>query len=115
MAELKALHSGLVICMERGFDKIWIEVDATSILSLLSSPHPGCWRFQQILHKIKEIMNHMDIKITHIYREANRAADLLATQACHSHSPAIFSKDHLHGQLKGIVRLDSMSYPYFRF
>ncbi|KAL0345577.1 UNVERIFIED_CONTAM: putative ribonuclease H protein [Sesamum radiatum] len=53
-AELSALHRGLLICKERGFIRVWIELDALSVLQLLKKPLSGAWQYQLILQQIKE-------------------------------------------------------------
>lgn len=115
MAEPKALHRGLLLSWQHGFSKIWVEVDATSIISLLSSEYTGLWLFQHILHHIQSLLNLMEVRITHIFREANQAADLLASEACEASHLIVIHGQQTQGHIRGILHLDSIGYPYFRF
>lgn len=112
-AELRALHRGLQICIERGFNNIWIELDALAIIQLILKPYQGAWQHQTLLQRIRAYLGLLETRITHIYREGNQAADFLANLACTSQHLTIFCKE-LTGKIRGIIRLDSLCIPYLR-
>ncbi|KAL0456363.1 UNVERIFIED_CONTAM: hypothetical protein Slati_0975500 [Sesamum latifolium] len=113
-AELQALYRGLQICLEKGFHKVWIEVDTLHIIQLISKRRQGAWYHQTLLHKIRLCLAQMETKISHIYREGNRAADLLANQACACEEYTLPTNDQMRGKIIGITRLDSYGFPKIR-
>ncbi|KAL0281808.1 UNVERIFIED_CONTAM: putative ribonuclease H protein, partial [Sesamum radiatum] len=101
-AELSAINRGLQICRDKGFRKIWIEINAKTIIMLISSPRQGAWNLQNTLQRIRNIQSQMTYRISHIFREGNQAADFLANQACSEQQLCIFQEDGLIGKVKGI-------------
>ena len=114
-AELQALQTGLELCLHHGVQNIWIEVDATAIISLIASTRSCHWLSYHTVLKIKAMLDQLETKVSHIFREANQAADLLASQAIDVQGFHFITPDHIQGKLLGITKLDSMGYPYFRF
>ncbi|KAK4394160.1 hypothetical protein Sango_1886800, partial [Sesamum angolense] len=110
---------GLQICRDKGFRKIWIETDAKAIITLISSPRQGAWNLQNTLQRIRNILSQMTYRISHIFREGNQAADLLANQACSEQQLCIFQENGLRGKVKGEVisthrrRSQWYSLPYY--
>ncbi|KAL0396335.1 UNVERIFIED_CONTAM: putative ribonuclease H protein [Sesamum calycinum] len=97
-AELSAMHRGLQICRDKGFRKIWIEIDAKAIITLISSPRQGAWNLQNTLQRIQNILSQMTYRISHIFREGNQAADFLSNRACSEQQLCILQEDGLIGE-----------------
>ncbi|KAL0283183.1 UNVERIFIED_CONTAM: putative ribonuclease H protein, partial [Sesamum radiatum] len=104
-AELSAIHRGLQIYVSRGLRKVWIETDATAIIKLISAPQRGAWNLQANLQNIRKILNQMEHKLSHIFREGNQVADFLANQACYIQQLCIFHEDTIPGKVKGTMIL----------
>ncbi|KAL2237402.1 UNVERIFIED_CONTAM: putative ribonuclease H protein, partial [Sesamum indicum] len=113
-AELRAIHRGLKICIEKGFHNIWIETDAMVIIKLISSPRQGAWDHQITLQSIRKLLRQIEYKISHIFREGNQVAAFLANQVCTSQQLSILTKEHLPSKVKDIVNLDSCGLPHVR-
>ncbi|CAN1128523.1 hypothetical protein LINPERPRIM_LOCUS22478 [Linum perenne] len=62
-----------------GFRKVWLQVDSLAVLgALTNSLVDDEGHSHSILH-IRELMNmNWEVKLSHIYREDNCVADLLA-------------------------------------
>lgn len=63
----------------RGWHKLWIESDSAAIVNYIASTSflsPWCLynSWQNCLH----LLNYIEYRNSHIYREGNQAADLLA-------------------------------------
>ncbi|KAL0427508.1 UNVERIFIED_CONTAM: putative ribonuclease H protein, partial [Sesamum latifolium] len=63
-AELSALHRSLLICKERVYIRVWIELDALSVLKLLKKPLSGAWQYQVILQQIFSLLKSMKTKLS---------------------------------------------------
>ncbi|CAN1172909.1 Putative ribonuclease H protein At1g65750 [Linum perenne] len=84
-AELKAVDIGLKIAWELGFRKAHLQLDSKSAVSTIrSSSIDEDFRHCQTVRSIHERMSkNWEIRISHVFREANKVADLLAH---HGHS-----------------------------
>ncbi|KAL0453401.1 UNVERIFIED_CONTAM: putative ribonuclease H protein [Sesamum latifolium] len=114
LAGLQAFHRGLQICLEKVFTRIWVEVDANHIIHLISKHLQGASYLQTLLHNIRSILAQLEIKISHIYREGNQAADHLANLACNNSEFTILSREQQQGRITGIIRFDSHDFPNFQ-
>ncbi|KAG8380419.1 hypothetical protein BUALT_Bualt06G0013400 [Buddleja alternifolia] len=114
-AELAPLDRGLQLCIEKGYQKVGIELDALSVIHILCSIYKGAWRFQNMLQSIRNSLRLLETTLSHIYCEGNKAADLLANQGCEAQSPQVFDSSHLIGVIKGVIRLNRLNLPSFRF
>ncbi|EOX95348.1 Uncharacterized protein TCM_004861 [Theobroma cacao] len=74
-AELLALHRGLCLCMEYNVSRVWIEVDAQVI----------------------------SVRISHIHREGNQAADFLSKYGHTHQNLQVFTE--AQGELRGFCNL----------
>ncbi|KAL1562504.1 hypothetical protein AAHA92_05078 [Salvia divinorum] len=79
-AELAACINALDIASDRGWRKLWLESDCTRVVELLYSrskdvpkKYEGTWM------RVLDRLQHMEFRVTHIYREGNRVADALAS------------------------------------
>ena len=79
MVELWALHDGLKLCLQMNAHSIIIELDAKVVMDALNSPNSPNSFSSSILKECKHMANRLPQKIfRHVYREANKCADLLA-------------------------------------
>ncbi|KAL0352574.1 UNVERIFIED_CONTAM: putative ribonuclease H protein [Sesamum calycinum] len=113
-AEVFGLYKALQLCNSRGINKIWIEVDAKNLIRLINCPSIAHWSLQNMLKEIRITLKSMEYRISHIYREGNKATDYLANLACSTQSSRVFRGDELEGQISGIIWCDRSSIPYIR-
>ncbi|KAJ1379745.1 Ribonuclease H-like superfamily [Sesbania bispinosa] len=79
MAELWAIYTAIIQGRNANMAKLWIESDSYIGVSLINrgcSDHHPCRQLVQLIRRL--IIDHGQIKISHIFREANRCADALA-------------------------------------
>ncbi|CAI9756178.1 unnamed protein product [Fraxinus pennsylvanica] len=100
VAELKALLGGLKICFERGYQKIWVELDLKVVIDLVSDPGIGTWEFQEV----RRISSRMDVCYSHIYQEGNHAAGCMAYEGYYFKSKMSFEHNELPNIVKSVVR-----------
>ncbi|KAL0289243.1 UNVERIFIED_CONTAM: hypothetical protein Sangu_2622300 [Sesamum angustifolium] len=58
-----------------------VEVDATTVISLLKSRASGKWEIQHMIMRIVCLQQFLMADVQHVFREANGAADHLANEA----------------------------------
>ena len=79
MAELWALRDGLLLCLQIQAQAVCVELDAKAIVDAFNMQS----YFNTVISSIMDDCRHLaaqisQLRVRHIYREANRCADLLA-------------------------------------
>ena len=79
-AELLAVLRGLMVAWGGGHRKVQVEVDSEVVVRLLEGDPPSSSPYIHLIRKCMALISRSDweVKIMHCFREANRAADLLA-------------------------------------
>ncbi|KAL0295036.1 UNVERIFIED_CONTAM: putative ribonuclease H protein [Sesamum angustifolium] len=103
VAEMHAVLRGLSICLEKGFSKVWLELDALHVIYLIFRQIRGAWYIQNMLQHIQIYLTQMKVRISHIFREGNQAADYFANQALEVDEISIVNHDQLQGRITGIA------------
>ncbi|KAI8526906.1 hypothetical protein RHMOL_Rhmol12G0034900 [Rhododendron molle] len=82
MAEIWALRDGLTLAKESNLHNLEVEVDARGVIPLLNDVNAKNHPLRNILLDCRSLMLELDVvAIKHIYREANRCANVLANDA----------------------------------
>ncbi|KAL9411709.1 hypothetical protein AB3S75_045333 [Citrus x aurantiifolia] len=83
MAELWGLYQGLLLAWNKGIRWLCAEVDSRWVTQLVKNNMVNSNEFSPLIRAIQELIRrNWQVEITHVYREANFAADYLATLAC---------------------------------
>ncbi|XP_073051225.1 uncharacterized protein [Primulina eburnea] len=81
-AELWAVRKGLELAWNSGYKKIVLGLDSAKVLQWLKKEEVPCSSVLNLLSTCFNILNReWEVRINHIYREQNRAADYLASEA----------------------------------
>ncbi|KAL5723163.1 hypothetical protein ACHQM5_006588 [Ranunculus cassubicifolius] len=73
---------GLRKCIEDGFMKIWVSSDSLRVVSIIQGIEDEPWYCRGVVTAIKSLIHHFSsFRISHVFREINRAADHLAKLA----------------------------------
>ena len=93
MAELWGLYQGLRLTWEAGIKRLLVEVDNLCVTQLVSKQVVVPNEFYALVVAIRELISrNWQVSITHIYREANSAADFMANMAhSYPHGLHLFS------------------------
>ena len=111
-AELKALKSGLLIAKELNIKQLIILMDSQLVFQWLNKEIIDTHPHYYLVADCKNLINLPGwiVKVTHCYREANPAADLLANRGIDLIVPRVFinSPPHdllsiLHEDLAGVA------------
>jgi ribonuclease HI len=83
MAELWGIYEGLCIAHRRGVVRLELRTDSQVIAQSLQNSTSGSVMGGALMKKIRSLMNGAwEIRIIHVFREANRCADALADMGC---------------------------------
>lgn len=81
-AELwEALH-GLDIAWRQGFRRVHMEIDSELVVRWLRTGDAPRLSLTNLIARCKQLLSgQWEIRVSHVYREANKVADLLAAEA----------------------------------
>ncbi|KAJ6713550.1 RETROTRANSPOSON UNCLASSIFIED-LIKE PROTEIN [Salix purpurea] len=113
-AEILTLYHCLNICKDRGIGRVWIEMDALSVINLVQNRCIGSWEVCYSLQGIYDCLDSFQFHLSHIYREGNQVADHLADLGSKAANLHIGSSLDDFPSLRGIIRTDKLNLPYFR-
>ncbi|CAN1789673.1 Putative ribonuclease H protein At1g65750 [Linum perenne] len=80
-AEIRGAITGLELAWDYGFRNVELQLDSQAAISLLSSSAvPDHQQAAEVIHFQNLCRRDWRISIRHVFREANKAADFLASQ-----------------------------------
>jgi ribonuclease HI len=83
MAELWGVFEGLILAKRRGVTKLDLRIDSEVIVKSLQVRKNGSIMGCTLMKKIYKVLaEFQEVRITHVFREANRCADMLANMGC---------------------------------
>ncbi|MQL79934.1 hypothetical protein Taro_012363 [Colocasia esculenta] len=114
LAEVRALTDGLRLAALHGFHITTVHSD--SLLFVQSFIHDKCpsWKCSWWWNLAHSLLLQMHVSMDHVFREANRVADALASHACLTQQRSIFSSSVFPTSCKGPVALDKSGLPSIR-
>ncbi|CAN1844818.1 Putative ribonuclease H protein At1g65750 [Linum perenne] len=114
-AELKAIIVGMKMAWDLGVDRLQIQTDSTTAVStLLSAVTPTHQHFLLLLEYQELLSRSWQVRITHVFREANQAADYMANLG-HSFDFGSYFFDSPDASLCNWLRYDQVGVALPRF
>ncbi|XP_058082471.1 uncharacterized protein LOC131230583 [Magnolia sinica] len=80
MAKLRTIHDGMLICLEKGFDRVIVESDSKLAIHSLSNQSKTPWKWDSWLSRINRLRSLGTFVFTHILREGSEPANGLARE-----------------------------------
>lgn len=124
-AELWGVLEGLSHAQRKGFSQIELCVDSEVVVNSIKGEGVGCASGCHLVKQIRKLLRgNWIIQIKHIYREANKCADLLANLGCDQHcsmvvyeQPPVAVLQALNADVLGVStpRLISVSFFFLGF
>lgn len=75
-----AILVGLQAASRKGFSSLWLEYDSLILINILNNISSVPWNIYYIVRDIKSLMrDFQEMRVSHIHREGNCSADLMAT------------------------------------
>jgi len=110
IAEATALRNGLHAAVDAGLCRILIESDSQILVQAILGVIQPPWEIQVLLHDINHfIQSCIHVEVSHIFREANRAADWLAKLGLSLSSTCVWNQI-TNRELLCIIHQDSLGY-----
>ncbi|GMI94861.1 hypothetical protein HRI_003155400 [Hibiscus trionum] len=114
MVELSAIWRGLHLALSLGIRTIWIESDSLSVVKTINGQQPGGPSSGCYLSKIRKLLAHFDgCRVTHTWREANKAADYVSRMDV-GLKDVVFWPTDFPDMLHDIIKDDVQGKIYFR-
>ncbi|XP_047978624.1 uncharacterized protein LOC125220501 [Salvia hispanica] len=113
-AEAAAVLIGIHLAKQFG-NQIWIELDSEVVVRWLTEDQLGSADSCIILAKIRRELGGTIWRASHIFREGNKVADLLAKIGLQSDSEIIYTRISTPPRAKALCRMDQWGLPNFRF
>ncbi|GAU35943.1 hypothetical protein TSUD_394910 [Trifolium subterraneum] len=78
-AELCGAMKAIEIAFDKNWLNLWVETDSSLVVAAFNNPSkPVAWPLRNRWRNVLFMLNHMNCMVTHIYREGNKVADLIA-------------------------------------
>ena len=113
-AEAAAVLIGIHLAKQFG-NQIWIELDSEVVVRWLTEDQLGSADSCIILAKIRRELGGTIWRASHIFREGNKVADLLAKIGLQSDFEIIYTRISTPPRAKALCRMDQWGLPNFRF
>lgn len=114
LVELWAIWRGLVLASSLGIKVIWVESDSMSVVKTINRDQPYSMKAISCLKHIWELLKNFDKhRISHSWRETNRAADHLSKMVL-SESDVVFWPGDFPDNLNKIIKEDAEGMIYCR-
>ncbi|KAL6184541.1 hypothetical protein ACLB2K_045942 [Fragaria x ananassa] len=114
LVELWAIWRGLVLASSLGIKVLWVESDSLSVVKTINRDQPYSLKASSCLKHIWELLKKFDEhRVSHSWRETNRAADHLAKMVL-SESDVVFWPGDFPDSLNTIIKEDAEGKIYCR-
>jgi ribonuclease HI len=78
-AEMCGAMRAIEIAYHNQWSTLWLETDSTTVVAAFNNPDkPVAWSLRNRWKNVMFMIRHMTFMVSHIYREGNQVADLLA-------------------------------------
>ncbi|GAA0152030.1 hypothetical protein LIER_37404 [Lithospermum erythrorhizon] len=112
-SEMLAALKVLQWCFDQGYQNLEVESDSLSLVQMIASQNYH-WSTYNLMKEVTNLLLSTKSKITHIKREQNKAADMLAREAMNLKGSLIFLPHQIGKKIKGLIELERRGIPYIR-
>ncbi|KAK2429733.1 hypothetical protein QL285_028147 [Trifolium repens] len=113
-AELNGAMRAIEIAFHHGWHNLWLETDSSLVVAAFSNPNNlVSWRLRSRWTNVLTMLRQMNFMVTHIFREGNQAADLLANHGLNLTS--IIYWHHTPSFLCPYINNNKLGIPSFRY
>ncbi|KAL6580295.1 hypothetical protein OROMI_008319 [Orobanche minor] len=110
VVELWAVWECLKMARGLGFSKIELQVDSKAVMASISNHMADSFNYRGLFGRVKQVLEQeWQVKVSHVYREANSMADCLASMGCEPsdelciyHHPPDFILHFMHADCNGV-------------
>lgn len=110
-AEAWGLRKGVRAALGKGVSQVIIEGDNMAVIDSIKKLWRIPWEIENIITDVARDLNQFSfVQVTHIFREANRAADFMASKG-HFHSSLVLSYSPFDVDFLLIIHKDVLGWP----
>ncbi|PNX55023.1 ribonuclease H [Trifolium pratense] len=83
LAELWGVYEGLCLARRQGYTNIELQVDSSVLVSGLEGVEVGNAHGRILISRIRRLIQmNRNVRVSHVYRKANKVADAIASLGC---------------------------------
>jgi ribonuclease HI len=113
VAEISGAMRAIEIAFQHQWHSLWLETDSSSVVAAFNNPHNlVAWNLRNRWKNALIMVSQMNFMVTHIYREGNQVADLLANYGLTS--TALTTWDEAPLLIRDSLESNKLGMPYFR-
>ncbi|XP_042964790.1 uncharacterized protein LOC122299021 [Carya illinoinensis] len=113
-AELLGLLHGIQLVQEQGIVDFDVELDSWLVVHWIKEKNCKTWYLEDFWEKVMEVLQGLNVQISHIFQEGNKAVDYLVRMGAEGRNETLWSVQELPLLLRGILRLDKNGLPSIR-
>ena len=114
-AELLGIWQGLKTCTDLSLRNVIIESDSQVAILLIQSKNKNWhWKLSILLEKILQLCANLCVRLVHVYREGNAAADWLANEALRAEASIMYDPGEVPTKVRQIAYTDKWGLAYLR-
>lgn len=80
-AEAQAIWKAISYCADKGSLRVILQADSLTIKHMLAEEWKVPWELIEIVGTSQQLIQQFEVKLTHVYREANMLADFIINGA----------------------------------
>jgi ribonuclease HI len=114
VAEISGAMRAIEIAFQHQWNNLWLETDSSLVVAAFNNPHNlVVWNLRNRWKNTLTMVSQMNFMVTHIYREGNQVADLLANHGLNQTS--LTSWQHVPLFLCDSISKNKLGVPNFRY
>jgi ribonuclease HI len=114
VAEISGAMRAIEIAFQHHWNNLWLETDSSLVVAAFNNPHKLVfWNLRNRWKNVLTMVGHMNFMVTHIYREGNQAADLLANHGLSQNTILFWQQTPLF--LCDSISKNKLGIPSFRY
>lgn len=101
------------LAKQYGWNNLWLECDSSLVINAIKNNSLVPWRVRNIWMNCMFIVNSMNFMATHVFREGNVCADILANVGLSLSHLTVWL--NLHDSIREVFGKNKLGMPQFRF
>ncbi|XP_047259239.1 uncharacterized protein LOC124891563 [Capsicum annuum] len=114
VSETIAILEAARYCVAHNVLNLILETDSLFLKNIITSTWKLPWSVTVELEEIGELLENLNVQVTHVMREGNQLADYLANSALEYIDIIVHSFNELDSQGMKIINSDKLQCPYLR-
>ncbi|KAM3341475.1 hypothetical protein P3S68_029110 [Capsicum galapagoense] len=113
-SETIAILEAARFCVAHNVFNLILETDSLFLKNIIMGTWKQPWSVTAELEEIGELLENLNVQVTHVMRDGNQLADYLANSALECSNIIVHSFNELDSQGRKIINSDKLQCPYLR-